>query len=94
KTCSLFSSLLAGVLEGVTLASVPVILGAAGFTGTGIVAGSLAAKMMSAAAVANGGGIASGSLVAVLQSVVELGVSPSVNHFLKIDPQRATRWCG
>ncbi|XP_056651110.1 interferon alpha-inducible protein 27-like protein 2A [Monodelphis domestica] len=64
---------------GVTLASVPVILGAAGFTGTGIVAGSLAAKMMSAAAVANGGGIASGSLVAVLQSVGAGGLSTSVS---------------
>ena len=44
-------------------------LAAMGFTGTGIAAGSIAAKMMSAAAIANGGGIAAGGLVATLQSV-------------------------
>ena len=49
--------------------AVPVVLGAMGFTGAGIAASSLAAKMMSAAAVANGGGVAAGSLVATLQSV-------------------------
>ena len=49
--------------------SVPVVLGALGFTGAGIAASSIAAKMMSAAAVANGGGVAAGSLVATLQSV-------------------------
>ena len=57
----------------VAVAAVPVLLGAAGFTGAGIAASSLAAKMMSAAAVANGGGVAAGSLVAVLQSVGLLG---------------------
>lgn len=46
----------------------PVALKAAGFTAAGIAAGSVGAKMMSGAAVANGGGVASGSLVAVLQS--------------------------
>lgn len=46
----------------------PVALGAAGFTSVGIAAGSVAAKMMSVAAVANGGGVAAGSTVAVLQS--------------------------
>ena len=51
------------------MAAVPVVLGAMGFTGAGIAASSLAAKMMSAAAVANGGGVAAGSLVATLQSV-------------------------
>ncbi len=40
----------------------------AGFTSAGVAAGSLAASMMSSAAVANGGGVAVGSLVAVLQS--------------------------
>ena len=40
-----------------------------GFTGAGIAASSIAAKMMSVAAVANGGGVAAGSLVATLQSV-------------------------
>lgn len=44
-------------------------LAAMGFTGTGIAAASIAAKMMSAAAIANGGGIAAGGLVATLQSV-------------------------
>lgn len=57
----------------VAVAAVPVLLGAAGFTGAGIAASSLAAKMMSAAAVANGGGVAAGSLVAMLQSVGLLG---------------------
>jgi len=49
--------------------AVPAVLGAVGFTGAGIAASSLAAKMMSVAAVANGGGVAAGSLVAMLQSV-------------------------
>lgn len=51
------------------VAAAPVVLSAVGFTGTGIAAASIAAKMMSAAAVANGGGVAAGSLVATLQSV-------------------------
>lgn len=51
------------------VASVPLVLGAVGFTSGGIAAGSAAAKMMSATAVANGGGVAAGSTVAVLQSV-------------------------
>lgn len=55
------------------VAAVPAVLGAVGFTGAGIAASSLAAKMMSAAAVANGGGVAAGSLVATLQSVGLLG---------------------
>lgn len=49
--------------------SVPVVLSAMGFTGTGIAASSIAANMMSSAAIANGGGVAAGSLVATLQSV-------------------------
>lgn len=44
------------------------MLGAVGFTATGIAASSLAASWMSAAAVANGGGVAAGSLFAILQS--------------------------
>ena len=51
------------------VADVPAVLGAVGFTGAGIATSSIAAKMMSAAAVANGGGVAAGSLVATLQSV-------------------------
>ncbi|GAB5573128.1 interferon alpha-inducible protein 27-like protein 2 [Prionailurus iriomotensis] len=57
----------------VAVGAVPVVLGAMGFTGAGIAASSLAAKMMSAAAVANGGGVAAGSLVATLQSVASGG---------------------
>ncbi|XP_029410929.1 interferon alpha-inducible protein 27-like protein 2 [Nannospalax galili] len=52
----------------VTVAAVPTVLGAMGFTGAGIAASSLAANMMSASPVANGGGVAAGSLVATLQS--------------------------
>jgi len=47
---------------------------AIGFTSTGIAAGSTAASMMSAAAIANGGGVAAGSTVAVLQSVGAVGL--------------------
>ncbi|XP_053867796.1 interferon alpha-inducible protein 27-like protein 2A [Malaclemys terrapin pileata] len=60
---------------GVVTVAVPVALGAVGFTGAGIAAGTPAAKMMSAAAVANGGGVAAGSTVAVLQSVGAAGLS-------------------
>uniref|UniRef100_A0A3B3YAA7 Uncharacterized protein n=1 Tax=Poecilia mexicana TaxID=48701 RepID=A0A3B3YAA7_9TELE len=57
------------VLGGIgAVALAPVVLGAVGFTSAGIAAGSYAASMMSAAAVANGGGVAAGSLVAILQS--------------------------
>ncbi|NXK80682.1 IF27A protein, partial [Amazona guildingii] len=65
-----------GVLPaGVVLVGVPAAVCALGFTGTGIVAGSIAAKMMSAAAIANGGGVAAGSTVAVLQSIGAAGLS-------------------
>ncbi|XP_036700095.1 interferon alpha-inducible protein 27-like protein 2 isoform X10 [Balaenoptera musculus] len=57
--------------------AVPTVLGAVGFTGAGIAASSLAAKMMSAAAIANGGGVAAGSLVATFQSVGSAGLSLS-----------------
>ncbi|NWS36794.1 IFI27 protein, partial [Polioptila caerulea] len=60
---------------GVALAGLPLFIGALGFTGAGIAAGSIAAKMMSAAAIANGGGVAAGSTVAVLQSVGAAGFS-------------------
>ncbi|XP_016834650.1 interferon alpha-inducible protein 27-like protein 2A [Cricetulus griseus] len=53
----------------------PIALGIVGFTGAGITAGSLAAQMMSSAAIANGGGVAAGSLVATLQSVGAAGLS-------------------
>lgn len=66
------------VLGGaMTVAAVPPMLGAVGFTGTGIAASSLAAKMMSLSAIANGGGVAASSLVATLQSVGAAGLSVS-----------------
>lgn len=46
----------------------PFVLAGIGFTSAGIAAGSYAATMMSAAAVANGGAVAAGSTVAVLQA--------------------------
>ncbi|XP_069392268.1 interferon alpha-inducible protein 27-like protein 2 isoform X2 [Paralichthys olivaceus] len=46
----------------------PGFLGTAGFTSDGIAAGSVAAKMMSASAVASGGGVPAGSLVSAFQS--------------------------
>ncbi|CAF1215468.1 unnamed protein product [Didymodactylos carnosus] len=48
---------------------------ALGFAGSGITGGSVAAGMMSSAAIANGGGVAAGSVVALLQSVGVLGVT-------------------
>ncbi|KQL60611.1 hypothetical protein AAES_15684 [Amazona aestiva] len=48
---------------------VPATLYTLGFTAGGIAAGSVAAKLMSAAAIANGGGVAAGSLVAIGQSL-------------------------
>ncbi|XP_040112517.1 interferon alpha-inducible protein 27-like protein 2 [Oryx dammah] len=73
----------AAVIGGaLAVAAVPVVLGAMGFTGAGIAASSIAAKMMSAAAVANGGGVAAGSLVATLQSVGAAGLSTSSNILL------------
>ncbi|XP_045144063.1 interferon alpha-inducible protein 27-like protein 2 isoform X2 [Echinops telfairi] len=66
----------------VAVASAPVVLSAVGFTGAGIAASSIAAKMMSAAAIANGGGIAAGSLVATLQSVGAVGLSLTAKAIL------------
>ncbi|NWJ01725.1 IFI27 protein, partial [Crypturellus undulatus] len=60
---------------GAAVAAAPVVIGALGFTSTGIAAGSVATKMMSAAAVANGGGVAAGSTVALLQSAGAAGLS-------------------
>ncbi|KAM6371038.1 interferon alpha-inducible protein 27-like protein 1 [Pluvialis apricaria] len=61
---------------GVALVGVPVAIVHLGFTAAGITPlGSVAAKMMSAAAIANGGGVAAGSIVAVLQSIGAAGLS-------------------
>ncbi len=67
--------IVAGLIGGAcAVAAAPVVLTGVGFTAGGIAAGSYAASMMSAAAVANGGAIAAGSTVAVLQSVGAAGL--------------------
>ncbi|XP_032143836.1 interferon alpha-inducible protein 27, mitochondrial-like [Sapajus apella] len=55
--------------------AVPVVLGARGFTGVGMAENSIAAKVTSAAAIADRGGVASGSLVVTLQSLGATGLS-------------------
>ncbi|KAM6171499.1 interferon alpha-inducible protein 27-like protein 2 isoform 4-T6 [Erethizon dorsatum] len=67
---------------GLAVVSVPVVLSTVGFTGAGITASSLAAKMMSVTAIANGGGVPAGSLVATLQSVGAAGLSMPSNVIL------------
>ncbi|KAL4664985.1 hypothetical protein H8957_012530 [Semnopithecus entellus] len=76
-TCVLPLARIATVVIGgvVAVEAVPVVLSALGFTATGIASSSIAAKMMSAAAIANGGGVAPGSLVATLQSLGATGLS-------------------
>ncbi|KAG6929172.1 interferon alpha inducible protein 27 [Chelydra serpentina] len=69
----------ASIAAGVAFVGIPVALGAAGFTAAGIATGTVAAKMMSAAAVANGGGVAAGSAVAVLQSIGAAGLPAAAN---------------
>lgn len=56
---------------GLSMAVIPTALSVLGFTSTGIAAGSMAARMMSLAAMANGGRVAAGSLVAIAQSLGE-----------------------
>ncbi|XP_052080553.1 interferon alpha-inducible protein 27-like protein 2 [Mytilus californianus] len=58
-----------------SVAATPLVLGAAGFTGSGIAAGSMAARMMAWSAAANGGGVAAGGVVATLQSAGAAGLS-------------------
>jgi hypothetical protein len=67
-----------GVAATVTAIATPFVLPVIGFGVAGITAGSYAASMMSAAAIANGGGIAAGSLVAVLQSAGVLGLGSAI----------------
>ncbi|TMW58541.1 hypothetical protein Poli38472_010100 [Pythium oligandrum] len=64
----------AGFGAGLWGLAVPVV-NAIGFGANGIAAGSTAASMMSAAAVANGGGVAAGSTVAVMQSIGAVGLA-------------------
>ncbi|XP_005666469.2 interferon alpha-inducible protein 27-like protein 2 isoform X2 [Sus scrofa] len=84
----------AAIGGALAVGAVPVVLGALGFTGAGIAASSLAAKMMSAAAVANGGGVAAGSLVATLQSVGAAGLSTSSNILLGSVGSAFGAWLG
>ncbi|CAO2587216.1 Interferon alpha-inducible protein 27, mitochondrial [Lemmus lemmus] len=67
----------AAIGGAVAVVAAPAALTFMGFTGSGIAAASIAAKMMSASAIANGGGVAAGSLVATLQSVGAAGLSVS-----------------
>ncbi|XP_004700256.1 interferon alpha-inducible protein 27-like protein 2 [Echinops telfairi] len=72
-------------MKRVAVVSVPAVLSALGFTGAGIMASSIAAKMMLAAAVANGGwgGPSCGRQPgATLQSVGTAGLSTSSNILL------------
>uniref|UniRef100_A0A8B9UYP6 Uncharacterized protein n=1 Tax=Anas zonorhyncha TaxID=75864 RepID=A0A8B9UYP6_9AVES len=55
-----------GAAIGLALLGAPAIVSALGFKAGGVTAGSAAAKMMSAAAIATSGGVAAGSIVAVL----------------------------
>ena len=66
------------------MAAAPFALGAIGFTGAGVAAGSMAANMMSAAAAANGGGVAAGSVVAFLQSAGVAGLGAVGNAVLAV----------
>ncbi|XP_030213441.1 interferon alpha-inducible protein 27-like protein 2A [Gadus morhua] len=59
---------------GGAVVAAPFVLGAAGFSAAGITAGSYAAGMMSADAVANGGAVAPGTTTAVLQSAGAAGL--------------------
>ncbi|XP_043915240.1 interferon alpha-inducible protein 27-like protein 2A [Protopterus annectens] len=59
----------------VAVVGTPLLIGALGFGSAGVAAGTAAAKMMSAAAIANGGGVAAGSVVATLQSIGAVGLS-------------------
>uniref|UniRef100_A0A6J0UV12 Interferon alpha-inducible protein 27-like protein 2A isoform X1 n=2 Tax=Pogona vitticeps TaxID=103695 RepID=A0A6J0UV12_9SAUR len=63
---------------GAAVVGIPLAAGVLGFTAGGIAAGSIAAKMMSAAAIANGGGVAAGGVVATLQSIGAAGVSTAI----------------
>ncbi|XP_005877909.2 PREDICTED: interferon alpha-inducible protein 27-like protein 1 [Myotis brandtii] len=85
----------AAVAGGVlAMGAAPLVLGAMGFTSAGIAASSIAAKMMSAAAIANGGGVAAGGLVATLQSAGAAGLSLSSNILLGLTGSSIGAWLG
>ncbi|XP_024285741.1 lysozyme g isoform X2 [Oncorhynchus tshawytscha] len=70
--------ILSALTSSSAVALAPIVLTGIGFGAGGIAAGSTAAGMMSAAAIANGGGVAAGSLVAILQSAGAVGLSGMV----------------
>ena len=67
-------------ISGLTATPLLAVVGvqAIGFTAAGISGGSIAAGMMSGAAIANGGGVAAGGLVATLQTVGAIGMAGAV----------------
>ena len=67
------------LVGGAAVVAAPLALTAVGFSSTGIVAGSMAAKMMSVAAIANGGGVAAGGLIAAAQSAGAAGIATSTS---------------
>ena len=68
------------------MVAAPFVLGAAGFAAAGTTAGSWAAGMMSAPAVANGGAVEAGTTPAVLQSVGKSIMSRDSKQTLKHHP--------
>ncbi|XP_053451896.1 interferon alpha-inducible protein 27-like protein 2 [Nycticebus coucang] len=84
----------AAIGGALALGAVPVVLSAMGFTGAGIAASSIAAKMMSAAAIANGGGVSARGLVVTLQSVGAAGLSTSSNILLGATGSVLGAWLG
>nr|XP_015308782.2 interferon alpha-inducible protein 27-like protein 2B [Macaca fascicularis] len=78
----------------VAVGTVPVELGAVGFTSVGIAASSIAAKMTSTVAIANGGGVAAGSLVATLPSVEAAGLSVTSKVILGSAGTALGAWLG
>ncbi|XP_052806756.1 interferon alpha-inducible protein 27-like protein 2B isoform X3 [Mya arenaria] len=64
-------------VAGASVVAAPLVLSAAGFGVGGIVAGSLAAKGMSAIAMSNGVGVAAGSFFAAFQSAGAVGIAGS-----------------
>lgn len=73
------------LVGGLAVAAAPLALSAAGFSTGGIVAGSLAARLMSMAAIANGGGVAAasaGGWIAAFQSAGAAGISASTNFLI------------
>ncbi|XP_032058153.1 interferon alpha-inducible protein 27, mitochondrial isoform X1 [Aythya fuligula] len=81
---SIIRRVIFGATAGVGLAlfGAPAIVSVLGFKAGGIAAGSIAAKMMSAAAIANNGGVAAGSTVAVLQSIGAAGLAATAKIWL------------